>query len=207
MMLRAWRSTVARSRTRGTKSRAYPADGSFADDVVNLAVQLEGLPLDRPTAALGPQAMGQNGDLVASGDILTFEEEATLGGAAAEHVEELGGDGGTGHGLGIAVARGEAHRGAAKTGEIFEGGLAFAPIEEIRRRRSGDLSLGGLLRPLAEEHQAVGLLEWQGTVEKTIDQAEDDDVPGDRQGERADREHGHREVLLEGTQRKAEVLP
>ena len=187
---------------RKVESRRHdPHDGD------GLAVERDALADDVRGAAEPPppEAVAKDHDLVPAAPFFFSEKGAAVHGHPAEQREEVGGDDRTIQPLrltnprqreaGPAVARDRTERSTPRT-HVHEEGIG---IVDDRKPHLG----GG--SPEADD--AIGIVEWQGTEDGRVDDAEDGDVGADanRQGEQGDRRE--RGTSSQGSDAVAHVVP
>jgi hypothetical protein len=111
-------------------------------------------------------------------------------GLGAQDLEGVRGQEGPFVALGLGVLAGEVGRAGIEAGELLEGGLSLAPVEEVVDRDLEAVDPLGRMVAL-EVHEAVGLLDGQvreGAVDDAVHRGGEPDAEG--QGE--DRHGGER---------------
>ena len=143
-----------------------------------------------PAELLPPERVGQDDGFLAPRSVVGPGEETSQDGLDAEHGQDAVGHVDRPDLLRFAKTR-EADRVAGPHADVPEA-VALVAIDEIEERRRSDVVDVDAGRCVIDDHELVGLREWQRSQEHALDDAEDGRVRANTDGERRhneEREH------------------
>jgi len=160
----------------------------------------------RSVIAFLPDVVAHHHDRRGAGFGIRLGDGASQHGLDSEQGEHVPGELRTGVALGPLTRKGQIHRLPGKGGQTFKRGLLFPPILEIVDRRIVALDPEFLVGP-RNQHQLVGVLEWEAFQDGGVDDAEDGGGEPDTQAQGDYGDDGQHGVLDQHPNAELKILP